>query len=119
MEVLKSQLEEVPVNTTGMETDKNELQIKLQLFWNRTVCCVNKGVVFDVAGEGKDDAGYMHVSVCELKHPPPQLCPMPEGLSSQQVCVCVCVDVSVCARCTHLCIKMTRKSQKTSLCSSK
>lgn len=27
----------------------------------------------------------MHVSVCELKHPPPQLSPMPEGLSSQQV----------------------------------
>lgn len=49
--------------------------------------CVNKVVVFDVAGEGKDDAGYVDVSVCELKHPPPQLCPMPEGLSSQQVCV--------------------------------
>uniref|UniRef100_A0A3B4ZJ80 Rho guanine nucleotide exchange factor 10-like protein n=1 Tax=Stegastes partitus TaxID=144197 RepID=A0A3B4ZJ80_9TELE len=32
-----------------------------------------------------DDAGYMDVSVCELKHPPPQLSPMPEGLSSQQV----------------------------------
>ncbi|XP_037629561.1 rho guanine nucleotide exchange factor 10-like protein isoform X2 [Sebastes umbrosus] len=39
----------------------------------------------DSTGEGKDDAGYMDVSVCELKHPPPQLCPMPEGLSSQQV----------------------------------
>ncbi|XP_035514794.1 rho guanine nucleotide exchange factor 10-like protein [Morone saxatilis] len=39
----------------------------------------------DSAGEGKDDAGYMNVSVCELRHPPPQLCPMPEGLSSQQV----------------------------------
>uniref|UniRef100_A0A7N6BXU9 DH domain-containing protein n=1 Tax=Anabas testudineus TaxID=64144 RepID=A0A7N6BXU9_ANATE len=39
----------------------------------------------DSIGEGKDDEGYMHVSVCELKHPPPQLCPMPEGLSSQQV----------------------------------
>ncbi|KAM3871593.1 rho guanine nucleotide exchange factor 10-like protein [Diretmus argenteus] len=37
------------------------------------------------AGEGKDDAGYMDVSVSELKHPPPQLCPMPEGLSRQQV----------------------------------
>nr|XP_020440941.1 rho guanine nucleotide exchange factor 10-like protein isoform X2 [Monopterus albus] len=33
----------------------------------------------------EDDAGYMNVSVCELKHPPPQLCPMPDGLSSQQV----------------------------------
>ncbi|KAM9351293.1 rho guanine nucleotide exchange factor 10-like protein [Symphorus nematophorus] len=39
----------------------------------------------DSTGEGKDDAGYMDVSVCELKHPPPQLCPMPEGLTSQQV----------------------------------
>ncbi|KAK9515897.1 hypothetical protein VZT92_026497 [Zoarces viviparus] len=39
----------------------------------------------DSTGEGKDDAGYLDVSVCELKHPPPQLCPMPEGLSSQQV----------------------------------
>ncbi|XP_054868896.1 rho guanine nucleotide exchange factor 10-like protein isoform X2 [Amphiprion ocellaris] len=39
----------------------------------------------DSTGEEKDDAGYMDVSVCELKHPPPQLSPMPEGLSSQQV----------------------------------
>ncbi|XP_041861077.1 rho guanine nucleotide exchange factor 10-like protein [Melanotaenia boesemani] len=39
----------------------------------------------DSTGEGKDDAGYMDVSVCELKHPPAKLCPMPEGLSSQQV----------------------------------
>ncbi|XP_068453209.1 rho guanine nucleotide exchange factor 10-like protein [Clinocottus analis] len=39
----------------------------------------------DSIGEGRDDAGYLDVSVCELKHPPPQLCPMPEGLSSQQV----------------------------------
>ncbi|KAK2850779.1 hypothetical protein Q5P01_007055 [Channa striata] len=39
----------------------------------------------DSSGEGKDDEGYMNVSVCELKHPPPQLCPMPEGLSSLQV----------------------------------
>ncbi|XP_041654440.1 rho guanine nucleotide exchange factor 10-like protein isoform X1 [Cheilinus undulatus] len=39
----------------------------------------------DSTGDGKDDAGYMDVSVCEFKHPPPQLCPMPEGLSSQQV----------------------------------
>ncbi|XP_040009743.1 rho guanine nucleotide exchange factor 10-like protein isoform X2 [Xiphias gladius] len=39
----------------------------------------------DSTGEGKDDAGYMDVFVSELKHPPPQLCPMPEGLSSQQV----------------------------------
>lgn len=46
---------------------------------------IPKGLVFHFAGEGRDDAGYLDVSVCELKHPPPQLCPMPEGLSSQQV----------------------------------
>ena len=57
---------------------------------------MNKVFVFDLIGDGKDDAGYMDVSVCELKHPPAQLCPMPEGLSSQQVCVCVCVWVWVC-----------------------
>ncbi|XP_014195960.1 rho guanine nucleotide exchange factor 10-like protein isoform X1 [Haplochromis burtoni] len=39
----------------------------------------------DSTGDGKDDAGYMDVFLCEVKHPPPQLCPMPEGLSSQQV----------------------------------
>ncbi|TNN25257.1 Rho guanine nucleotide exchange factor 10-like protein [Liparis tanakae] len=36
-------------------------------------------------GEGRDAAGYLDVSVCELKHPPPQLGPPPEGLSGQQV----------------------------------
>ncbi|KAM4610770.1 rho guanine nucleotide exchange factor 10-like protein isoform 2-T4 [Polymixia lowei] len=39
----------------------------------------------DSAVEGKDDAGYLDVTVSELKHPPAQLSPMPEGLSSQQV----------------------------------
>ncbi|XP_024914862.1 rho guanine nucleotide exchange factor 10-like protein isoform X2 [Cynoglossus semilaevis] len=37
------------------------------------------------SGEGKDDSGYIDVSLCEIKHPPAKLCPMPEGLSSQQV----------------------------------
>uniref|UniRef100_A0A3P9MQX5 DH domain-containing protein n=1 Tax=Oryzias latipes TaxID=8090 RepID=A0A3P9MQX5_ORYLA len=32
-----------------------------------------------------EDTGYLDVSICELKHPPAVLCPMPEGLSSQQV----------------------------------
>uniref|UniRef100_A0A3B3CQD8 Rho guanine nucleotide exchange factor (GEF) 10-like b n=1 Tax=Oryzias melastigma TaxID=30732 RepID=A0A3B3CQD8_ORYME len=36
-------------------------------------------------GEGNEDTGYLEVSICELKHPPAQLCPTPEGLSSQQV----------------------------------
>ncbi|RVE71204.1 hypothetical protein OJAV_G00072270 [Oryzias javanicus] len=36
-------------------------------------------------GEGNEDTGYLEVSISELKHPPAQLCPPPEGLSSQQV----------------------------------
>lgn len=66
---------------------------------------MNKALVFDFLGEGKDDAGYMDVSVCELKHPPPQLCPMPVGLSSQQVCVRI-MSVYALAKYTYLCMKM-------------
>lgn len=43
------------------------------------------------ADDTEDDSGYLDVTVSELKHPPPQLSPMPEGLSSQQVRVYVCV----------------------------
>lgn len=39
------------------------------------------------ADDTEDDSGYLDVTVSELKHPPPQLSPMPEGLSSQQVCL--------------------------------
>ncbi|XP_015230836.1 PREDICTED: rho guanine nucleotide exchange factor 10-like protein isoform X2 [Cyprinodon variegatus] len=35
--------------------------------------------------EEEDDAGYLDVAVSELKHPPPQLSPMPEGLTNHQV----------------------------------
>ncbi|XP_069567386.1 rho guanine nucleotide exchange factor 10-like protein isoform X1 [Brachyistius frenatus] len=35
--------------------------------------------------EEEDDAGYLDVAVSEMKHPPPQLSPMPEGLTSHQV----------------------------------
>lgn len=35
--------------------------------------------------EEEDDAGYLDVTVSDEKHPPPQLSPMPEGLSSHQV----------------------------------
>ncbi|XP_047438370.1 rho guanine nucleotide exchange factor 10-like protein isoform X2 [Mugil cephalus] len=35
--------------------------------------------------EEEDDAGYLDVAVSEFKHPPPQLSPMPEGLTSHQV----------------------------------
>ncbi|XP_061113613.1 rho guanine nucleotide exchange factor 10-like protein isoform X9 [Conger conger] len=39
----------------------------------------------DNSEETEDDAGYLDVTVSDSKHPPPQLCPMPHGLSSQQV----------------------------------
>ncbi|XP_049327660.1 rho guanine nucleotide exchange factor 10-like protein isoform X2 [Astyanax mexicanus] len=39
----------------------------------------------DQSVEAEDDAGYLDVIVSESKHPPAQLGPMPEGLSSQQV----------------------------------
>ncbi|XP_029006136.1 rho guanine nucleotide exchange factor 10-like protein isoform X2 [Betta splendens] len=35
--------------------------------------------------EEEDDAGYLDVAVSEMKHPPPQLSSMPEGLTSHQV----------------------------------
>ncbi|XP_047203155.1 rho guanine nucleotide exchange factor 10-like protein isoform X4 [Girardinichthys multiradiatus] len=35
--------------------------------------------------EEEDDAGYLDVAVSEVKHPPPQLSPMPEGLTNHQV----------------------------------
>ncbi|XP_028261452.1 rho guanine nucleotide exchange factor 10-like protein isoform X2 [Parambassis ranga] len=35
--------------------------------------------------EEEDDAGYLDVAVSEVRHPPPQLSPMPEGLTSHQV----------------------------------
>ncbi|XP_074521516.1 rho guanine nucleotide exchange factor 10-like protein isoform X2 [Halichoeres trimaculatus] len=35
--------------------------------------------------EEEDDAGYLDVAVSDEKHPPPQLSPMPEGLTSHQV----------------------------------
>lgn len=43
------------------------------------------------ADDTEDDSGYLDVTVSDVKHPPPQLCPMPEGLSSQQVCMCAAV----------------------------
>ncbi|RXN02644.1 rho guanine nucleotide exchange factor 10 isoform X1 [Labeo rohita] len=38
----------------------------------------------DCTDDTEEDSGYLDVTVSELKHPPPQLSPMPEGLSSQQ-----------------------------------
>lgn len=40
---------------------------------------------FSTSTEEEDDAGYLDVAVSEVKHPPPQLSPMPEGLTSHQV----------------------------------
>ncbi|XP_070963994.1 rho guanine nucleotide exchange factor 10-like protein isoform X2 [Oncorhynchus clarkii lewisi] len=39
----------------------------------------------ETAEESDDDAGYLDVMVSEVKHPPPQLSPMPKGLSTQQI----------------------------------
>ncbi|XP_053530160.1 rho guanine nucleotide exchange factor 10-like protein isoform X3 [Ictalurus punctatus] len=39
----------------------------------------------DHSDEAEDDAGYLDVIVSEAKHPPAQLGPMPEGLSSHQI----------------------------------
>uniref|UniRef100_A0A673YDY4 Rho guanine nucleotide exchange factor 10 like n=1 Tax=Salmo trutta TaxID=8032 RepID=A0A673YDY4_SALTR len=39
----------------------------------------------DHSEDVEDDAGYLDVAVSDVKHPPAQLSPMPEGLSSQQV----------------------------------
>jgi len=50
----------------------------------------NCAKVCQCADDTEDDSGYLDVTVSELKHPPPQLSPMPEGLSGQQVRVCVC-----------------------------
>lgn len=62
--------------------------------------------VFPCAEDVEDDAGYLDVAVSEVKQPPAQLSPMPEGLSSQQVCMCVyrCLHLCVCVRvfCEHL-----------------
>ncbi|XP_034091832.1 rho guanine nucleotide exchange factor 10-like protein isoform X3 [Gymnodraco acuticeps] len=56
----------------------------------------------DSTGEGKDDAGYVDVSVCELKHPPPELSPTPEGLSSQQVVRRLILSSIVQSECSYL-----------------
>ncbi|XP_051518305.1 rho guanine nucleotide exchange factor 10-like protein isoform X2 [Myxocyprinus asiaticus] len=39
----------------------------------------------DCTDDTEDDSGYLDVTLSELKHPPPQLSPMPEGLTSQQI----------------------------------
>lgn len=42
--------------------------------------------VFFLAGDSEEeDTGFLEVTVSDMKHPPPELGPMPEGLSPQQV----------------------------------
>ncbi|XP_066527722.1 rho guanine nucleotide exchange factor 10-like protein isoform X2 [Hoplias malabaricus] len=55
---------------------------KTKLAMMRKVSFLNKKEITD---DTEDDSGYLDVTVSEVKHPPPQLCPMPEGLSSQQI----------------------------------
>jgi len=43
----------------------------------------------------EDDTGYLDVMVSEAKHPPAQLGPMPDGLSSQQVHVYVFISKKI------------------------
>lgn len=48
-------------------------------------CCVTS--LCDVPGDSEDeDMGLLEVSVTDIKPPAPELGPMPDGLSPQQVC---------------------------------
>ncbi|TSM04821.1 Rho guanine nucleotide exchange factor 10-like protein [Bagarius yarrelli] len=54
---------------------------KTKIAMRRKVTFLNKKENTD---DTEDDSGYLDVTVSEVKHPPPQLSPMPEGLTSQQ-----------------------------------
>ncbi|KAI5612296.1 rho guanine nucleotide exchange factor 10-like protein isoform X1 [Silurus asotus] len=54
---------------------------KTKIAMMRKVSFLNKKEYTD---ETEDDSGYLDVTVSDVKHPPPQLSPMPEGLTSQQ-----------------------------------
>ncbi|KAI4881281.1 hypothetical protein NFI96_032545, partial [Prochilodus magdalenae] len=55
---------------------------KTKIAMMRKVSFLNKKENTD---DTEDDSGYLDVSVSEVKHPPAQLCPMPDGLNSQQI----------------------------------
>ncbi|XP_062396335.1 rho guanine nucleotide exchange factor 10-like protein isoform X2 [Sardina pilchardus] len=55
---------------------------KTKIAMMRKVSFLNKK---ELTGDTEDESGYLDVSLSEVKHPPPQLSPMPEGLSSQQI----------------------------------
>uniref|UniRef100_A0AAZ3R1R1 DH domain-containing protein n=1 Tax=Oncorhynchus tshawytscha TaxID=74940 RepID=A0AAZ3R1R1_ONCTS len=61
------------------------LGLWLQLRCESCKCASVCVCVFPCAEDVEDDAGYLDVAVSEVKQPPAQLSPMPEGLSSQQV----------------------------------
>lgn len=44
-------------------------------------------VFFPTGDSEEEDTGFLEVTVSDMKHPPPELGPMPEGLSPQQVSV--------------------------------
>ncbi|XP_026853876.2 rho guanine nucleotide exchange factor 10-like protein isoform X1 [Electrophorus electricus] len=57
---------------------------KTKIAMMRKVSFLNKKENTGAVDE-EDDSGYLDVTVSDVKHPPPQLSPMPEGLNSQQI----------------------------------
>ncbi|KAL2104173.1 hypothetical protein ACEWY4_001041 [Coilia grayii] len=55
---------------------------KTKIAMMRKVSFLNKK---ELTEDAEDESGYLDVTLSEVKHPPPQLSPMPEGLSSQQI----------------------------------
>ncbi|XP_060794230.1 rho guanine nucleotide exchange factor 10-like protein isoform X2 [Neoarius graeffei] len=55
---------------------------KTKIAMMRKVSFLNKKENTD---DAEDHSGYLDVSVSDVKHPPPQLSPMPEGLTNQQI----------------------------------
>ncbi|XP_032904337.1 rho guanine nucleotide exchange factor 10-like protein isoform X2 [Amblyraja radiata] len=63
----------------GLEKTKNAVLRKVSFLQKR------ESQVFFPDQYEEDDAGYLDVPVSDSKHPPPELCPMPPGLSPQQI----------------------------------
>ncbi|XP_063064487.1 rho guanine nucleotide exchange factor 10-like protein isoform X1 [Engraulis encrasicolus] len=55
---------------------------KTKIAMMRKVSFLNKK---ELTEDAEDESGYLDVTLSEVKHPPPELCPMPEGLTSQQI----------------------------------
>lgn len=54
-------------------------KVKYIFFW--CFC----GLLFLAGDSEEEDTGFLEVTVSDMKHPPPELGPMPAGLSPQQV----------------------------------